>query len=727
VQEVVVAKRKKTVVLVGSALLALTGQAAFADNGTVQEIIVTAQKSEETLQNTPIAMAALSGESLEKMGVVDYTGIVASTPSISFTPFPSSSDTLMVFMRGQGNGDPAQITTSGAVGLYEDGIYIARAQGTTFDLADVERVEVLRGPQGTLYGRNTSGGAVNIITRQPTGEFGFKQKFSFGTRNLFRSVTSVDLPQVGDVAAKVTLLKSSVDGYMKNPGNSHDFGEQQQKAGRLALRWTPSDTLSVDYAFEKGDIDSTPLYYQNKSLVGTLPGYSTSHSRAWRDFDMPLSSVNYEGHALTVTWDVNDNLTIKSLTGYRKLNSDYYQDYAEAFGMAFMSRDLINSHQFSQELQFIGSALDNRLQYTAGLYYFSEGGSHREGQAFPDAPAPYDYPGFYVTADSKSEAAFAQLTWTPDILDDRLDLTVGGRYTRDEPDATRINLYQDQPSGAEISNSQRFKRFNPMFTANFRLTSDINVYAKYATGYRAGGSNERGADFSQTYSPEKVATYEVGAKSYWWDHRVQANVAYFDTDYRDMQINVSPGGNPALSAVINAGRATIRGFEADFIVMPIDDLTLNASYAYLYSRIKSVEVGGVDMTGYYTLPYAPRHTYSIGADYTLMYFDKGSLAAHADYHWQDDMYLTGVAGPDVKNRQYWQRPGYGLLDARLTLALDLPRGDHARIGLWSKNLTDRKYYAHVNGNSPVSLTELTSQGYALGEPRSVGIDITYEY
>lgn len=720
--DVVVSKRKKAVVLIGLGLCAFTGAAAFADNAVIDEIIVSAQKNEETLQNTPIAMAALSGAALEKMGVVDFTGIVASTPSISFTPFPSSSDTLMVFMRGQGNGDPAQITTSGAVGLYEDGIYIARAQGTTFDLADVERVEILRGPQGTLYGRNTSGGAVNIITKQPTGEFGFKQKFSFGSRDLFRSVTSVDLPSIGDVATKFTVLKSSVDGYVKNPGSSHDFGEQEQKAGRFALHWNASDVFALDYAFEKGDIDSTPLYYQNKAEVGRTPGYTVSHSHAWREFDLPQSSVNYEGHALTMTWDVNDNLTIKSLTGYRKLNSDYFQDYAEAFELSFTSRDLINSHQFSQELQFIGNALDNRLQYVAGLYYFSEGGSHEEEQVFNGSA----FPGFYVTADTKSQAAFAQVTWTPDILDDRLDLTVGGRYTKDEPGAARVDLYDGVVAGSKIRNEQSFKRFNPMFTANFRVTDDINVYGKFATGYRAGGSNERGSDFSQTYSPEKVETYEVGMKSYWWDRRVQANFAYFDTDYRDMQINVSPGGNPALSAVINAGRATIRGFEADLVVMPVEDLTLNASYAYLYSNIKKVDIEGVDMTDMYTLPYAPKHTYSVGVDYTALHFDKGSLALHADYHWQDDMYLSGVAGPDVINRQYWERPGYGLLDARVTLSLDLPRGDRAKIGVWSKNLTDRKYAAHVNGNgSP--LFGLSSQGYALGEPRSVGIDVAYEY
>jgi len=696
---------------------------AHAERGIVEEVVVTAEKREESLQNTPIAMAALTGEELSNRGITGFGGIAASSPSVAFAPFPTSSDTLILFMRGQGNGDPGQITKDGAIGLYEDGIYIARAQGSTFDLADVERVEVLRGPQGTLYGRNTTGGAVNIITKKPTGEFGLKQTLSFGSRDLFRSLTAINLPQWGPLAAKVTLLKSGQDGNVKNPGSSHDFGEQAQRAGRLALHWNAADAVEFDYALEKGSIDSTPLYFQNAALAGTIPGYTLDKERAYRSVDLRPSRVNYEGHALTAEWDMGDALTIKSLTGYRKLDADYYQDFAEAFGYAYNNSDLIRGHQFSQEFQFIGSLLDNRLNYSSGLFYFKDSDSHFARANIGNGATVTDR---YVVSDAKSLAAYAQFTWTPAILDDRLDLTLGGRYTRDDRDAARDKSSNAVVQETGVSNSQSFKRFNPAFTVNYRATDDLNAYAKVATGYRAGGSNERNVDFTSPFGPEKVTTFEIGVKSYWWDHRLRANAAAFKTDYRDMQIDISPNGNPSITQTLNAGRAKIDGVEFDLLLVPMADLTLNASYAYLHPKLEKVDVNGADQTGLYVIPFAPRSSYDLGLDYTLLRFARGDLAAHVDYRWQDDTFTSGGAGAQVRNRDFYQRPAYGTLDGRLTLTLALPRGDSAKIAIWGKNLSDRVYKSFVTGNgSPY--TGYNSQAYALGEPRSVGVDLVYEY
>lgn len=715
--------RSQTVNTLAAAIAAaLCAVPALADTG-IQEVVVTAQKREETLQSTPIAMSALSADVLAKMGAVDFTGVASATPSIYFAKYPSASSTLFLFIRGQGNGDPAQITGDGAVGLYEDGVYLSRPQAAVFDLADIERVETLRGPQGTLYGRNTTGGAINLVTRKPSGEFGFKQDFSFGNRDYFRSLTTIDLPAWNGVATKLSVLKSSKDGFVKNIGNSHDFSEEAQLAGRFALRWQASDDLVVDYALESGEQDSTPAYYRNESLIGSLPGYSVSRSHTYRSVDLPESTTRFEGHTLTLGWDVADTLTVKSLTGYRELTSSFFQDYAEAVGYALTTDDLIRNYQFSQEFQFIGSALNDRIKYAAGLYYFKESGSHYEQAVAYGGAYIQDR---YVDAESKSKAAYAQVTWMPPILDDRLDFTLGGRYTEDDRSASRTQFIAGELAEDGIDNDQDFKRFNPAFTVNMRWTDDVSTYAKVATGYRAGGSSESSSDFSKTFGPEKVTNYEIGLKSYAWERRVRANVAAFRMDYQDMQIATSPDpSNLTITQTINAGSATIDGIELDLLVEPIEDLRLALDYAYLNADIDRLRINGQDMRRYYVIPFAPQNNYNVSADYTFFHFDKGSVAAYLEYRRQDAAFVSGTSGPAVPNGDYYEVPAYGLLNGRITLSMDLPRGDHASIALWSKNLTDRKYKSHVIGLGDYTL--YTSQAYTLGEPRSYGVDVSYRY
>jgi iron complex outermembrane receptor protein len=279
----------------------LVGQAGMAaPNAGVEEIIVTAQKRAENLQKVPVAVTAFTSQALENRGITNFEGIVNATPSLSTANYPSST-MLILYMRGQGVSDPGQITFDGAIGLYVDGFYIARPQGAGFDLGDIERVEVLRGPQGTLYGRNTTGGAVNIINKAPTGELGFKQSVSFGSRNMFRSKTSIDLPAWNDISTKLTLLKFSEDGYVKNTGSSHDYGEEGQLAGRFALNWKMTENFAADYFLERDNTDSTSLYYQNRSLEGmTILGHPYTgsgepRSHTYRPIDLKPNDSRANG------------------------------------------------------------------------------------------------------------------------------------------------------------------------------------------------------------------------------------------------------------------------------------------------------------------------------------------------------------------------------------------------------------------------------------------------
>lgn len=737
----------------------------------LEEVIVTAQKQEENMQSVPISISALTTEQLQRKGITSFQGVALNSPSITFMPFPSSGNTLTVYIRGQGIGDPGQIAADGAVGLYVDGFYIARPQASTFDLADVERVEVLRGPQGTLYGRNTIGGAVNIISKTPTGEFGFKQDFSFGNYNYFRSLTTINLPKVGDLSTKFSILKSDKDGYVKNLGSGRDYGEEYQRGGRFSLRWDPLSELYVDYFLEKGDLDSTPPYFQVPAQNGktykylngaTLPPYYAADHRmthTYRPVDLNLSTSNFEGHGLTVTWDLNDSVTLKSLTGYRKLYYTAYQDYAEAFSGTYRTTDVYHQHQFSQEFQIIGNALDNRINYIGGLYYFEEAGFH-QNLVMMTLLAP-SYQDRKVDADGKSRAAFGQLTWTPPILDDRLDITLGGRFTRDVKNAQRyslnrklsdnsvINVVENGTDGA--ANRQHFSRFNPALTLNYKWTDDISTYAKATTGYKAGGSDEAvpTGQFSSTYGPEELTNYEVGLKSYWFDHTLRANITYFYDKLKDKQMSfkIDPS-QVSLTQVFNAGRMVVKGVESEFVWAPSEDFSMNLDYVFLdaaFTEIKAPEntvfnpirnpsspVGlGEDVSGYFAPNGAPKNSVNVGANYTFMHFDAATLTASVDYRWQD-RYKTSF-GPRVPGDELAWYPSYGLWNGRLTLAMDLPKGDKAKISFWGKNIFHANYYQYlIPGPGPsISILGkpygLTYKNIAWNEPPTWGIDLNYEY
>jgi len=756
---------KKLALAVGCGTLALHGASALA--AAIEEVIVTSQKTEENIQTTPIAITALTSETLEKKGITDMRGIIASSPSITTTPFPGAAIMPTLYMRGQGAILPMSITTDSPIGIYQDGFYIARPQSSVFDLSDLERVEILRGPQGTLWGKNTTGGAINLISKEPSGEFNLRQKLTFGNMGIFRSLTTIDLPSVGDVATKFTYLKSDKDGYVKNIGSSHDYGEENQQAGRFALHWQARDDFSADFFYETGTAHFTGQYYENDFLNGrsNIPGQSGTYytkprrpdSHTWRAVDLPIGSSTYQGSGLTLAWDVNEALTIKSLTGYRTLDFHSYQDYAEAFGSFYYQEDIVKSHQFSQEIQFVGDVTDN-LRYVAGLYYFSEGGSHDEPQTLGSSnlvafPTGYYNTVRYVTADAKSRAAYAQTTWTPNILDNRLDITVGARFTKDERNADRIkglNTTTHFETSALDSS-----RFNPMATINYAWTEDMNTYLKFATGYKAGGTDEGTPDghFSAgAYGPEEVKTAELGLKSYVWDRRARINMALFYSKFDDMQMSfITSPTTLSETQGYNAGKATVKGAELELLVQPVDDLTLNLGYTYLNAQYNKVTAMagttfdpavnlyspyqvGEDIKQLFSMPRVPRHSVSASADYTFWHFDKAELSGRVDYKFESGQYLNAASGPAVPSRDFWWRSSFSTIDARLTLSGDLPRGDKASISLWGKNITNHRYRNYVvaaGGTvSPTStgiVRGLTNYSEAWNEPVTFGIDLVYQY
>jgi iron complex outermembrane recepter protein len=745
-----------------------------AEPATLAEVVVTAQKREERLQDVPIAISALSSSELANRGITDLTGIAQSNTSMNFTPYPSSSNVLILYMRGQGVADPEQITQDGSLGLYEDGFYISRPQVATFDLADVGRVEVLRGPQGTLYGRNTTVGAVNIISQKPTGELDFKAGATLGSRMDDRGLAVIDLPKVAGISAKITLLASNIDGYVKNPGSGpdyQDFGIMRQEAGKLQLRYDEGGPFTADYFFEHYNTQSTPIYYQNPQLAGLIPGYignGEPNTTAYAAIPLHLSDSTSNAQGLTLAFKFNDQTTLKSLTGYRTLSSNAYQNYAQSFtnpyeyaylgALVYTTQDVIKSIEFTQEFQLVGS-LGAQIDYVLGLYYYREGANHLEDLGIAYTIFPFDEESSrYVVVDSKSRAAYGQGTWKIPGFDDKLKLTLGARYTHDTKDATRNELAAlvgVGPIASEVNaaNAQTFSKFNPAGTLAYNWTRDLNTYLRIATGYRAGGSSEAGpiGSFGITYGPEMLTQYEIGLKSYWVEHTLRINAAAFFSDIHDlqMQFDTDPT-NLAIVLTQNAGSATIKGFELESMYQPIPDVAFGFNWTYLDPIIKQVTAiagtvfdptvnpaspyhVGQNVADLFRLPYAPRNIFDATLDYTFLHATNGAYSMQLDYRYQERQLDVATTGPAVRNNALYAIPSHGTLDARLTYSTDLPNNKRLKVSLWGKNVTDRHYLQHVIGQGaflPVPGTPnpgYTYQSLAWAPPPLWGVNFSYGF
>ncbi len=755
----------------------------------LEEVIVTAQKKSENLQDTPISISAFNEEALSEFRINALDDIARTSPSVTFAPYPTSNNLLIMYIRGQGVGDPAQITIDGSVGIYLDGFYLSRPQGSTFDLADLERVEVLRGPQGTLYGRNTTGGAVNLISRQPSGEFRFNQKLTFGSRDEFRSLSTFDFPEWRSISTKLSILASTIDGYVDNPGDGEDFGMEEELAGRFDARWEASDNFSADLIIEAGRMEGAPNYHQNPAWNGQMIAVgdttytyhedaSEAKTTAYRPVDLRKSRTDSEFYGLTLNWDISDSLTLRSLTGYRDLEWRAFQDFAEALGfitstdpnfplqpfpISFESDNGIKGDQFSQEFNLLGENEAGTINYVAGLYYFKEE-NDSTGIGQQSAVGTVNNIERFVTAESESYAAYGQFTWSPAAMDSRLHLTLGGRYTYDKRSAGRdlltlVNGEIDEARtqfGAE--NDDDYDEFNPSFSLAYDFNEDINAYLRVATGYKAGGSSESAPvdQFSNTVDPETVTSYELGIKSYLFNRHLRLNAAIFESQFEDMQFNF--GVDPQDASVVqsyNAGEATIRGVEADLTWQPIERLNLSLQYAYLDTDLEEVialpgtifdpeanpaaegfsEVGD-NIASSFTIPYAPEHSVLIAADANLYSGSSFDLRLHVDYRYQSSVYGGATAGEAVPGRDNLKIESYGTLNARLSLAYEFERGDYLEVAAWGENVLDEEYRQQVIGLGSVAPVQnqvgqiiygYVQRATVWAQPARFGIDINYRY
>jgi iron complex outermembrane receptor protein len=721
---------------------ALGVSAAETRGPALEEVIVTAQKREESLQQAPISIVAFSADKLRSNGIQDIADLRGKVPNLELGPFSLSQTALRLFIRGVGVSD-VQITQDPSVGVYLDGVYVARSSGLSMSFPELERIEVLRGPQGTLYGRNSTGGALNMITARPDpSAASYRLKLGVGNyaeRDLY---ARANLPVTDHSAVRLAWQRSRMDGPVENTGDGRDFGSQDRRAGRFDWRWQPLDDVTVDYGFDYAKVQDVSLFYQGTipstalpfipdgaggllPVTGAIRYGDRRITRAAQSKPVKPNDTQVRGHALTLSWDSGD-ITLKSITAYRDLDDVIRQDFSAGhpFLTLFASETDTTQHQFSQEFQLLGKALDEQIDYITGLYYFTESArSTNTATIFaPDATANRS------SADNSAEAVFGQLTYSPAALDKRLHVTVGGRYSRDRRRATIDVVDNTVPTAFSGKGSKDFSKFTPSLTVEYDTSATTNVYAKVATGYKTGGFNIRASSassFANGFNEENLTSYEAGFKGEFFERRLRANTAVFLSKYDDIQLNVAIPGqtNAGLTDTLNAGKADIKGLELDLTAAVTEALTLSAGYAYIDAEYKKVDdpLQG-DIHDQFQFQNTPKHGYNVAADYQFPALPFGELALNVNYSWQGAM----VANPRVSQEPGSYLDAYGLLNARLTLS-SVPLGNSGAqlaLSLWGKNLTDKDNMV----DAVASFDALHAVGLAaFGMPRTYGMDLSLSY
>lgn len=749
-----------------------------ADGSGLGEILVTAQKRPENLQETPISISVMRSDDLTNRHVTSLVDLGdGAIPSLKVAPFYSRNSALIVNIRGIGVlSDGNQPARDQGVGVYIDGVYLGRAQGLGTALFDIENIEVLKGPQGTLFGRNTEGGAVNIVTKKPSGEFHVNATGGLGNFGTYKGEVHVDLPTIANVALKIDGVVAHRDPLVKNPLAGADGFNQYDKQGlHVEALWKPVPNFSADYSFDISKDESTSLYLNlvgagtnKQAALGTVQPDRVRTANVGVPQQPSVGKVH--GHRLTLEWDAMPDLTIKSISSYRKLEQSQWDNGSASTTMsnttgnftnvqfARYSLAMFDQNQWSQEVQAIGDI--GRVKYVAGALYYREHVSDN-AQAFYTnqftnaAGSAYvlrqiDYGAQAIDRAShvttRSIGAFGQATWTPALMNDAIHLTGGLRWTKDMKHGALTIVNNALPINrngvaGEIDLDASWSRVNPMVNLAVDLSRDVHVYGKWSTGYKSGGANSRSQNYD-AFNPETVSIFEIGAKTEFFDNHARFNIAAYAGSYKDIQVDFQrpyeTGGvrtTRTTTSTINApGTGGIHGIEAELTVNPVNGLTLGASYAYQYVNIPATvnpypNASGVIST--LAVPiyqtYTPRHSASGTVDYELP-FDGLTVRAHLDGNFDSGFYANVTdpvyTGPDAAGNVYQPKGDKAfIVNGRLSVAdIAVGTGDaKVSFAVWARNLFNEQHLFYK------ALSPTSGLNGFFNEPRTFGGEMNIRF
>lgn len=741
--------------LLGCLGAALTIAGAAHAQPALDEIIVTAEKREESLQDVPIAVSAYSSEFLEDRQISSINGLEKYTPNLRIENAPNNTTASQVAIRGGVTINPA-LTWEPTVGMYLNGVYIGKTQGSVFDVADIERMEVLRGPQGTLYGRNTLAGAINIITKKPSDVAGVSAELGIGNENRRHAKITADFGSMGKVRTKLSTYMIKRDGFVKSsgPGPDREHENIDRISALLAVSVDATDNLTIDYTYDYSKADQNPPYSQVVSVAENNIFDPNSPLYAFGGAFFPLDQYTFpnrqenvqidndveetsdiSGHTLSFEYAM-DNMTLKSITGYREL--DWVDDLdidGSPLLVAHTARDS-EYESLSQEFQLIGNT--DRTNYVVGLYYFEDDGYTNNPQLFFGGGESFDSQYGFET---EAIAVYAQLDYA---LTDTITVKAGLRYTEEDKTIERTSIVLASanpafpagtpfpltviPAGTTASTS--FDDLAPQISFEYAAAENINLYAKYAKGFKSGGFNGEAGTIAETTAPyeaETVNSFELGAKMRLMENRLQLNTAIFSNEHEDMQLSIFLATGAAESLVRNAGKATINGLEIEALYLLNEDTLLRFNYGYLDSEYDEyIDFAGANVADNRALPHAPENTLGVGIDIALADTAWGSWKLIADYQYVDEYftYPYSLDRSEARNAYNTQVDSRGIIDASLVLS-DIPFGDqNMKLTLWGKNIGDEEYIANYIDFGP-AFGGLTT-GY-FGEPMTYGLTASMKW
>lgn len=726
---------------------------------TVEEIVVTAQRRETRLQDTPVSITALTTESLEQRGITNLSALTNFAPNLEIhqTNRPAGGgSSFAAYIRGVGTGD-FQFPTDPGVGVYVDDIYLARSVGGLLSLEDIARVEVLRGPQGTLFGRNTIGGAINVVTTRPqlSGDMTGVVRARAGAYNRADIVAGVNGPIVdGVLGGKFTAAWLNSDGWGSSRYSDADLNDEHRLILRGSLLYQVNDDVDVSLNLDYTDQNQHPPAGHMTAFAPV--GATIAKIARFNQYAAPAESIRlglaagtiYDGRfvsndpdvtaggqamyddsqigggSVAVNWHINDTLSFKSITGIRTISADIGVDGDQTPFSLQTSQTQMNQNQYSQEFQLSGTAFADRLNFIVGAYLFNERGSsklytesfHGIWENIPvalrtNADAGDTNTYFYLNA--KSYALYGQATYN---LTNTLDLTVGGRLNKDEKEyAFSVFFTQRGVDQVPFSRAKaEWESFSPKIGLEWRPAEHVMAYASYSQGFKSGGfgSSNNALVPTPQYEPEELAASELGLKTDWFQRRLTANFAIFQSEYEQIQLtvqSVDPVTNANVRTTRNAGSSTIKGFEAEFVARPMQDLSLNLNIGHVDAKFDTLTAAAIS-TGFKLndrLPQVPDWSVTAGAQYTFRP-SVGAITIRGDATYKGDQYLTAADPTSYQE-------SYTLTNARISF--EPASHPDLEIALQGTNLGDQRYNIYQSTLAP------TGAGVAnAGPPRLVTLE-----
>jgi iron complex outermembrane receptor protein len=750
----------KKALLVGTAALVAAVQAQEPDGFALEEITVTARRVTENLQDTPLAITALTGDALADRQVFSTDVLDQVVPNLQFgdnAALAGNNHSSQVFIRGIGQTDPTSTVDPG-VGLYIDDVYMGSAVGGTMELRDVESVQVLRGPQGTLFGRNTIGGAILISTKDPGDEFGGTVRAGLGADSLLDGFVALNAPFSSAVKARFALGIRKQDGYVTRPDGT-DLGDSNVFTGSMKWLFTPSEKLrarvAVDYT--KADENGSPLVFAAINEAATFPRVASQDAgcpgvvfpasgpvpmladdRCANDLQArgpfrnngstPLESwLENWGASVNLAYRMSDVLELESITAWREIEWRGARD-ADNTPLTILNTFYdVRGDQFSEELQLTYES--DALVGVVGLYYFEQTSDDSATVELNPPPPGIQRDSDDNQVDNQSWAAFTQ--WTFDFTD-RLAGTIGARYTEDDKGARPDQFDYATPDIKQVPvrwYRDTFSSFTPSGSLSFRWNDAAMSYVSYSEGFKGGGWNSHfnsvltaeQQSALHEFDPEQARTVELGTKLDLARRTVRLNVAVFSSDYEDMQLTYrGPAPNGVAPFITNAGKTSIDGAEAELTWAPVAPLLVDASVGFLDATID--ELGNIpfavlppDLVEGNRLPFAPEWTYHLGLQYTA-HAGALEIVPRVDASYQAETFF------DASNtREIAQDDAVTTVNASVQV-----RGAGAkwRIIAGVNNATDETY--PIAGNSSLS----TGSGYAeiaYARPREWFASFQYDF